>query len=114
MAALAIAVSVVVARTGGGVAAGVAAVFPAIFFTAMASLWLAQGEAVPGGAVGPMMLGAGSVALYALIAARALPAAGPVGGTAVAWLGAVAGVTLPAWLWMQRRAPEHRAPEGAS
>ena len=39
-----------------------------IFLTTMVSLWLSQGEAVPSGAVGPMMLGASSVAVYALLA----------------------------------------------
>ena len=47
----------VIARLGGSIAAGVTAVFPAIFMTTMISLWLSQGEAVQVGAVGPMMLG---------------------------------------------------------
>lgn len=104
LAAGAIAVAVIIARSGGGVAAGVASVFPAIFFTAMFSLWLAQGEAVPAGAVGPMMLGAGSVAVFALLAAAALPTLGLGLGLAAAWAGAVCVVTVPAWVWMQRRA----------
>jgi len=103
LAGAAITVAIVIARSGLGLAAGVASVFPAIFLTTMVSLWLAQGEAVPGGAVGPMMLGSSAVAAYALIAAWSLPALGPLAGTGVAWVGAAGGVALPAFLWLRRR-----------
>lgn len=87
-------------------AAGLAAVFPAIFLTTMVSLWLAQGQAVSGAAVGPMMLGSASVGAYALIAAHTLPAWGPALGSASAWLGAVCAVTLPAaWALTRPAAP---------
>lgn len=33
----------------------------------MVSLWIAQGEAVPTGAVGPMMLGSVSVSTYSMV-----------------------------------------------
>ena len=39
---------------------------------AMIALWLAQGEAVQAGAVGPMMLGSSAVAGYALLASETL------------------------------------------
>ena len=103
-AATAIGVAVWIADVAGPVAAGIAAVFPAIFFTSMASLWLAQGHAVPAGAVGPMMLGASSVGAYALFAHALFPAIGPVAGAVVSWVAAVATTTLPAWLWLERRA----------
>lgn len=103
LAAAAIGLSVALARTGSPLAAGVASVFPAIFTTTMASLWLAQGEAVQGGAVGPMMLGSASVGTYALLAALTMPALGPGLGAAAAWLGAVLSTTLPSWLWTHRR-----------
>ncbi len=104
-AALSIGAAVWVASTGGALAAGVVAVFPAIFLTTMVALWLAQGEAVPAGAVGPMMLGASSVAGYALWARWLLPAWGPWGALP-AWGLAVATTTWPAWLWLRgRRAP---------
>jgi hypothetical protein len=103
LAACSIAFAVWLAAVGGSLAAGIAAVFPAIFLTTMASLWLSQGQAVPAGAVGPMMLGSTSVATYALIAARTLPWLGPWLGSAVAWLGAALGVTLPATLWLTKR-----------
>jgi hypothetical protein len=103
LAAGAIAVTVWIAHTGGALAAGVASVFPAIFLTTMVSLWLSQGEAVPAGAAGPMMLGSTSVATYALVASQSLPALGPVLGSIVAWLAAASFVTLPATMWLSRR-----------
>lgn len=84
------------ARRGLPLISGVAAVFPAIFLTAMASLWISQAEAVPAGAVGPMMLGSASIGLFCLIAARTMPAWGAPLGAAVAWSSAVLLVTLPA------------------
>jgi len=104
LAGVAIATAVWVSDVGGPLAAGVASVFPAIFVTTMVSLWLAQGEAVPAGAVGPMMLGSASVASYALIGASLLPALGPWLGTAVTWVAAVLSTTVPAWWWLSRRA----------
>lgn len=100
-AALSIGVAVWIASVWGGLAAGVAAVFPAIFLTTMVALWLAQGEAVQAGAVGPMMLGASSVAGYAVWARWLMPAWGPW-GAAVAWPLAVLTTTLPAWAWIRR------------
>ena len=103
LAAGAIATSVWIAHLGSDLAAGVASVFPAIFLTAMVSLWVSQGEAVPAGAVGPMMLGSTSVATYALVASQSLPALGPALGSVVAWLVAAGCVTVPASLWLSRR-----------
>ena len=74
----------------------------------MVSVWLSQGEAVQIGAVGPMMLGASSVSGFALIAAFTLPALGALWGTVLAWILAVALVTVPAWLWLQRRSRPSR------
>ncbi|MCP4869100.1 MAG: hypothetical protein GY898_10335 [Proteobacteria bacterium] len=105
LAAAAIGAAILIAQSGAGLAAGVASVFPAIFLTTMATLWIAQGEAVPGGAVGPMMLGSSSVAAYALIAAWSLPALGAAAGSVVAWTGAALGAALPAWWWLRRRTP---------
>jgi hypothetical protein len=102
-AAAAIAVAVIISARGGDVAAGVAAVFPAIFLTTMVSLWLAQGEAVPVGAVGPMMLGSSSVAAFALIAGFTFPAWGELWGALFAWIFSVSAITLPAHLWLARR-----------
>ncbi len=103
LAACAIAASVGIASQGSELAAGIASVFPAIFLTTMVSLWMAQGEAVPVGAVGPMMLGSSSVAAFALLASRTLPAWGPLWGGLVAWMIAATTVTLPAALWLSRR-----------
>lgn len=105
MAAVAIGGAVMLQQLGNPLLAGMAAVFPAIFLTTMVSLWLAQGEAVPAGAVGPMMLGSTSVCAYALVAAFSLPALGAWMGSFVAWWGAVLVATLPAWLWLRSRQP---------
>lgn len=102
LAAAAIAAAISIAQTGAGLLSGLASVFPAIFLTTMVSLWLAQGQAVPAGAVGPMMLGSSGVAAYALLAAWSLPALGPALGTLVAWIGAVVLVDVPAWRWLHR------------
>lgn len=103
-AALSVGAAVWVAAVGGEIAAGVVSIFPAIFLTAMVALWLAQGEAVPAGAVGPMMLGASSVAAFALYARWLMPALGPVVGACLAWPLAVISTTLPASRWLAHRA----------
>ncbi|MBP48121.1 MAG: hypothetical protein CMH53_09315 [Myxococcales bacterium] len=100
LAAIAIAAAVAVGDSGAELAAGVASVFPAIFLTTMTSLWMSQGEAVPSGAVGPMMLGSTSVSGYALIATWLFPWLGIGLGSALSWLLAVLFLTVPAWLWL--------------
>lgn len=112
LAAVAIGLSVLIASTGQDLLAGMASVFPAIFLTTMVSLWLSQGEAVPVGAVGPMMLGSASVAVYALLAATTLPALGTVLGTLAAWILAVLLTSIPAGLWLSTRA-RHAEPPAA-
>lgn len=104
LAAAAIGGSVLVASAGSPLLAGMATVFPAIFLTTMVSLWLAQGEAVPVGAVGPMMLGSASVGAYALLAAALFPTWG-LRGAVPAWLLAVLLVSLPAGAWLRRPTP---------
>ena len=77
-AATAIGVAVWLSQLGSPLLAGMASVFPAIFLTSMVALWIAQGEDVPSGAVGPMMLGAMSVSFYALLATFTLPEFGVI------------------------------------
>lgn len=101
-ASLAIGVAVVIAARGGDVAAGIASVFPSIFLTTMVALWLAHGEAVPGGAVGPMMVGSTSVAAYAMAAAWAIPSFGVAVGAGLAWVGVAFGVQLPLYFAARR------------
>ncbi len=103
LAAAAIGAAVAIASTGNDLLAGMASVFPAIFLTTMVGLWTAQGEAVPLGAVGPMMLGSSAVAIYALVAAATMPLLGAVAGATVAWLIATLGASLPAGLWLRQR-----------
>lgn len=88
----------------GGFVAGLAAVFPAIFLTAMAGLWISQGQAVPAGAVGPMMLGSSAVAFFALVAKHTIPWYGPAWGSGAAWVFAVIFASLPAAAWLSWRA----------
>jgi hypothetical protein len=102
LAAAAVGLAIHLAGLGLGLASGLAAVFPAIFLTTMVSLWLAQGEAVPTGAVGPMMLGSSSVAVYALLTCATIPAHGILRGSAIAWVGAVMAIAAPSFVWLRR------------
>src|SRR5690606_5983648 len=86
LAASAIGVAVWLTDVAGRLAAGVAFVFPAIFRATMVALWLAQGQDVQAGGVGPMMLGCSAVAGFAVLAASTFVGLGPVGGSVVAWL----------------------------
>lgn len=80
-----------------------AAVFPAIFLSTMVSLWLAQGEAVPAGAVGPMMLGSVSVSAYSMLSGLLLFYL-PLGWTiALSWVLASACVSVPSILFLRWR-----------
>ena len=65
--ALAVFTGVLLAKLGHSTAAAVASVFPGIFLTTMVSTWIAQGEAVPMGAVGPMSFGSLATSAYAVI-----------------------------------------------
>ncbi len=103
LAAAAVGLAIHLGGLGLGLASGLCSVFPAIFLTTMVSLWLAQGEAVPTGAIGPMMLGSSSVSVYALLTCTTIPAYGLVRGTAVAWVCAVCAVAAPSFLWLRRR-----------
>ena len=87
---------------GYPILAGMASVFPAIFLTTMVSVWLAQGEAVQSGAVGPMMLGSSSVALYGLLCIATFPELGVGMGAIVAWFGSIVLISIPAWWWLKR------------
>lgn len=100
LAATAIATSLWLAEHNGPWIAGMAAVFPAIFVTTMCTLWIAHGEAVGSGAVGPMMLGGTSVSVFAWLAAWWVPILGVSLACLAAWVTAVTVITLPAWWWL--------------
>jgi hypothetical protein len=105
--AAAIGTSVLIARSApeqgvGSLVAGIAAVFPAIFMTTMAGLWLSQGAAVPSGAVGPMMLGSCSVSTFSLLAAWLMPELGAGPGASLSWVLSISLVSLPVALWLRR------------
>jgi len=100
LAGAAIGTSVWLANNAAPLIAGVAAVFPALFLTAMVTLWISHDETVGAGAVGPMMLGGTSVSAFALIATWSMPALGAWPGAAVAWVLAVCTITVPSWAWL--------------
>ena len=102
-AATAIGVAVWLSQLGSPLLAGMASVFPAIFLTSMVALWIAQGEEVPSGAVGPMMLGAMSVSFYALLATHTLPEYGVVVGSILTWFASIFAISVPSVLWLRFR-----------
>lgn len=85
-----------------GALAGIASVFPAIFLTTMVSIWISQGEAVQGGAVGPMMLGSSSVSVFALLAIILFPILGPFVGSITGWFLSVLCTSVPSAIWLNR------------
>lgn len=97
---------------------GLISTFPAIFLTSMIALWLAQGQDVPQGAAGPMMLGGASVGVYAVVAIVLFPMLGPVGGSIVSWLISILIWTIPAYVYLQWRQSltslDHRSDAGTS
>jgi len=97
----AIAVALVIARSGHAIAGGMAVTFPAIFLTTIVGTWLAQGREVPVGAVGPMVLGSCSVGSYAMLSGLLYPRLGLVLGTPACWVLAVGCVSVPAGLWLR-------------
>ncbi len=101
LAAVAVGASVWMADAVGGVAAGVASVFPAIFLTTMLALWWSQGRSVQAGAVGPMMLGSSSISVFAIVASWLMPAWG-AWAAPVVWVCAVLFGSVPAAMWLRR------------
>ena len=105
-AAIAIFVSVLLAKFGGPYVGGVASMFPAIFLTTMVSLWILQGEKVVLGAASSMTLGLLSVPLYALLCSVTFFRLGLAFGVLVALVVSVGfyGAPLGFFLrWRQRR-----------
>ena len=82
---------------------GLVSTFPAIFLTSMIALWLAQGQDVPQGAAGLMMLGGASVGVYAVVATVLFPMLGPVLGSITTWLISIIAWTIPAYIYLQWR-----------
>ena len=103
LAAAAIGVSVWMSSLGIPLLAGIFSVFPAIFLTAMVSVWLSQGQAVQAGAVGPLILGSASVSAFSIGSALFVPITNVTLGTFAAWFCAVGFVSVPAWLWLKRQ-----------
>ena len=102
LASCTVGLSIWLSSLGVPVLAGMSAVFPAIYLTAMVSIWLAQGEDVQTGAIGPMILGSVAVASYAILSGYLYPLLGIGWGAVLCWLLSVGGVSVPAWWFLQR------------
>ena len=102
MASIAIVISVLLSNTNW-IVSGLAATFPAIFTTVMVGLWVSQGECVPLGAVGPMMLGGTSVGAYAMLFALLWSSLGSVGACLISWPLAAGCCSVPAALFLRWR-----------
>ena len=103
MAAFAIGLAVWISSLGYSLLAGLASVFPAIFLTSMVALWISQGPSVPMGAAGPMILGGGSVGIYAIIAMWSLPNFGIFLGSLLAWFLAIILWSVPCFQFVKWR-----------
>ena len=102
-AAIAIGIAVWLSGLSYPFISGLISTFPAIFLTSMIALWLAQGQDVPQGAAGPMMLGGASVGVFAVIAIVLFPMLGPLLGSIITWLISIIGWTIPAYFYLQWR-----------
>jgi|TARA_B110000116_G_scaffold271404_1_gene292073 hypothetical protein len=106
-AAASIGIAVWLAGLGNPLASGIMSIFPAIFTTSMVALWLAQGEAVPAGAIGPMMFGSQSVSLFALLVAISYPMTDStieiVFATIGAWIGSVLLINATVWYYLKSK-----------
>jgi len=96
------AIGTAVALSHLGALAGIASVFPAIFLTTMVSVWISQGEAVQGGAVGPMMLGSSSVSVFALLVIPLFGVFSPFIAVVLAWFASVFLTSVPSALWLRK------------
>ncbi|HJM18869.1 MAG TPA: hypothetical protein QF802_00240 [Candidatus Thalassarchaeaceae archaeon] len=103
-----IGVAVWLSSLGNPLASGVMSIFPAIFTTSMVALWLSQGEAVPAGAIGPMMFGSQSVSLYALLVALLYPRFDTLVGMCIcsvlAWIVSVLSINFTVWFYLKSKA----------
>jgi len=69
----------------------------------MVSLWISQGPSVPRGAAAPMLLGGGSVGVYALVSMYSLQAHGMILGSIMAWAIAVVAWSMPSYIFLRWR-----------
>ena len=103
-----IGIAVWLSSLGNPLASGVMSIFPAIFTTSMVALWLSQGEAVPAGAIGPMMFGSQSVSLYALLVALLYPRFDSLIGlgicSVIAWIASVFSINITVWFYLKSKA----------
>eukprot|EP00762_Andalucia_godoyi_P002801 ANDGO_04390.mRNA.1 hypothetical protein ACA1_072570 len=95
--------SAVLISTTSPLAAGITSCFPAIFLTSMVGLWLSQGEAVPLGAVGPMIIGSSSVSVFAVLAVFLFQVVGPWIGLIISYMLVVGFVSAPVYYYLRWR-----------
>ena len=112
LAGVAIFIAVLLSSVGGEVAA-IAAAFPAIFLSIQVSLWISQGQAVQGGAVGPVMLGVSSVGLYSMLFSLSAPSIGIVPSMMTSWVASVCLASFPSFAWLSWRAAVSSSTHGA-
>eukprot|EP00002_Diphylleia_rotans_P004686 TRINITY_DN13589_c0_g1_i1.p1 TRINITY_DN13589_c0_g1~~TRINITY_DN13589_c0_g1_i1.p1 ORF type:complete len:308 (-),score=62.26 TRINITY_DN13589_c0_g1_i1:132-1055(-) len=87
-------------------AGGIVSTFPAIFATTMVALWMAQGQSVQHGAVGPMMVASSSVSFYAILISALKPYFNLPEVVAIAWFASLF-YQVPIGLFLYRSAKKH-------
>ncbi|KAG2387898.1 hypothetical protein C9374_000748 [Naegleria lovaniensis] len=100
-----IAISVILSGLKLTIISGLLTAFPAIFLTAMVTLWLTQGEQASVRAASAMMLGSTSIPVFAISACVALLYMNMFVAIAVAYVASVAFGSVPAYafLWWRKR-----------
>jgi hypothetical protein len=112
-AGLAIFAAVLISEVSGIVGA-VFSTFPAIFGTAMISVWLTSGTSVSLGSIGGLILGSTSVSLYALSIAFFLPLFSQLQGwgialaSLVAYLTSILFISYPTFVFMAWRSKKEK------
>ncbi|KAI9179056.1 hypothetical protein H9P43_005718 [Blastocladiella emersonii ATCC 22665] len=103
LAATAVATAVLLGQVSS-YAAGIAAPFPAIFMSTLVGVWLTSGAAVSGGAIAPLLLGASSNALFALVSAAVVGRVPFAGVAAASFACGLVGVSAPSFFFLRWRA----------
>ena len=114
VAALCIFLSVLTGSLNPGLGA-LLATLPAIFLTAMVSLYASQGRDTTVGAVGPMILGSVSVGLFALCfsyLSLASPTSTAGGDAAITWIAVLVLFCTPVAFWLRWRRGVSEAARG--
>ncbi|KAI8907143.1 hypothetical protein EDD86DRAFT_208857 [Gorgonomyces haynaldii] len=92
---------------------GIFSLFPAIFGTAMISVWLLSGSQVSLGSIEPLILGSSSVSMFAFISAFLVPLMNTFdGGWIAAYIGVylicIFGVSVPIYFYLTWRQSKYK------